>query len=107
MSESEFVMVADTKDISPSQMKEVQVAGEAVCLANVDGKFYALGNVCTHEGGPLADGTLSGVEVECPWHGSKFDVRTGKVTAPPANQPEPTYEVRIEGTNILVRKRSK
>ena len=77
---------------------------ESVCIANVDGNYYAIGNVCTHEGGPLADGTLEGYEVECLWHGSKFDVRTGEVTNPPANEPESTYDVKIDGTNILIRK---
>jgi len=69
-------------------MKAVEVAGENICLVNVEWKYYAIGNVCTHEGGPLAEGTLEGYEVECPWHGSKFDIRTGKVTRPPANEPE-------------------
>jgi nitrite reductase/ring-hydroxylating ferredoxin subunit len=99
-----FVKVADTKDIQPSQMKEVQVNGEAICIVNIDGKYYAFGNVCTHEGGPLADGTLDSYEIECPWHGSKFDVRTGEVTNPPASEPESTYEVRVEDNNILVKK---
>src|SRR6188472_3698685 len=85
-------------------MKEVQVDGESVCIANVDGKYYAINNICTHEGGPLADGNLEGYEVECPWHGSKFDVRTGEVTNPPANEPEPAYEIKVDGTQILVKK---
>ncbi len=72
----EFVKVADTKDIPRSQLKEVEVGGENICIVNVEGKYFAIGSVCTHEGGPLADGTLEGYEVECPWHGSKFDVRT-------------------------------
>jgi nitrite reductase/ring-hydroxylating ferredoxin subunit len=99
-----FVKVAETKDIQPSNMKAVDIAGERVCIANVEGKYYALGNVCTHVGGPLDEGTLEGYEVECPWHGSKFDVRTGEPTRPPARQPVPTYEVKIQDNNILVRK---
>ncbi len=102
-----FVRVADTKDIAPSQMKEVQVDGESVCIANVDGNYYAIGSICTHEGGPLADGTLDGYQVECPWHNSKFDVRTGDVISPPANEPEPAYEVKIEGNNILIKLQGK
>ncbi len=98
-----FIRVADTKDIAPSQMKEVQVDGESICIANIDGKYYAIGSICTHEGGPLADGTLDGYEVECPWHNSKFDVRTGEVKSPPANEPEPSYEVKIEGNNVLIK----
>ena len=62
----DFVKIANTKDIQPLQMKEVQFDGEDVCIANVEGKYYAIGNVCTHEGGPLADGRLEGYEVECP-----------------------------------------
>ena len=102
-----FIRVADTKDIAPSQMKEVQVDGESICIANIDGKYYAIGSICTHEGGPLADGTLDGYEVECPWHNSKFDVRTGEVKSPPANEPEPSYEVKIEGNNILIKLQGK
>ena len=101
----DFVKVADTKDIPSSQMKSVEVSGEKICVVNVEGKYYAIGNVCTHVGGPLAEGTLEGYEVECPWHGSKFDVRTGEPTKPPARQSVPAYEVKLEGNNILVRKR--
>jgi len=100
----DFVKVAETKDIQSTKMKAVEVAGENICMVNVEGKYYAIGNVCTHEGGPLAEGTLEGYEVECPWHGSKFDIRTGKVTKPPANEPESTYEVKVEGNDILIRK---
>ena len=103
----DFVKVADTKDIQPSHMKEVQVDGENICVVNVEGKYYAIGSICTHEGGPLADGTLEGYEVECPWHDSKFDVRTGEVTSPPASEPEPAYEVKVDGNNILIKKQGK
>ncbi len=104
LSKDDFIKVADTKDISPSQMKEVEVDGQKIIIANINGKYYAIGSICTHEGGPLADGMLSGYEVECPWHGSKFDLRTGQVTNPPANEPEPAYEIKIEGTQILIKK---
>src|SRR6187200_1846653 len=103
--EDDFVKVAETKDIQRSQMKEVQIDGQDVCIANVEGKYYAIGNVCTHEGGPLADGRLEGYEVECPWHQSKFDVRTGEVRGPPASESEPTYEIKVDGNSILVKKR--
>ena len=107
LSEEDFVQVADTKDIPHSKMKEVQVDDENICIANVEGKYYAIGSICTHEGGPLADGTLEGYEVECPWHQSKFDVRTGEVTSPPASEPEPVYEVKVDGNNILIKKQGK
>jgi glycine betaine catabolism B len=100
----DFVIVAETKDIPPLHMKEIQVDGENICVVNVEGKYYAIGSICTHEGGPLADGTLEGYEVECPWHGSKFDVRTGEVINPPASEPEPTHQIKVEGNNILIKK---
>jgi nitrite reductase/ring-hydroxylating ferredoxin subunit len=102
----DFVKAADVKDIKTSQMKEVEVNGEKVCLANVEGKYYAIGNVCTHLGGPLAQGKLEGYEVQCPWHGSRFDVRNGIVSRPPAMRSEPTYEIKIENGNISLRKRA-
>ena len=107
MAEEEFVKVAETKDIQPSRMKEVQLDGKSICVANIEGKYYAIDNICTHQGGPLSHGTLEEFEVECPWHGSKFNIRTGEVTNPPANEPEPTYQVREDGSSILIKKQDK
>jgi len=100
---AEFVKVATTPEVTPGVMKMVQVAGQEVCLANLEGKYYAIRNVCTHEGGPLDHGRLEEYEVECPWHGSRFNIRTGQVMLGPASIPEPVYEVKLEGTNILIR----
>jgi nitrite reductase/ring-hydroxylating ferredoxin subunit len=102
--EDDFVKVAETKDIQASQMKAVEVGDEKVCHSNVNGQYYAIGNVCTHMGGPLAEGKLEEYIVQCPWHGSRFDIRTGEVVRPPAMRPEPTYEVKVENNNILIRK---
>jgi len=86
-------------------MRAVDLEGEErICIVNFEGKYYALGNVCTHLGGPLDEGTLEGYEVECPWHGSKFNVRTGKPTKPPARQAVLVYKVKVEDNNLLVRK---
>jgi nitrite reductase/ring-hydroxylating ferredoxin subunit len=101
----DFLKVAESKDIKPSTMKAIDCAGEKVCIVNTEGKYYAIGNVCTHVGGPLDEGTLEGYEVECPWHGSKFDVRTGEPTKPPARQAVASYEVKKENDNILIRKK--
>jgi nitrite reductase/ring-hydroxylating ferredoxin subunit len=100
----DFVKVAESNEIKPSGMKAVEVAGEQVCIVNIEGNYYAIGNVCTHMGGPLNEGTLEGFEVECPWHGSKFDVRSGQPTKPPAREPVSSYEVKVQDSNILVRK---
>ena len=73
----DFVRVAKTNDIQPSTMKAYDLAGERVCIVNIEDNYFAIGNICYHLGGPLNEGTLEGYDVECPWHGSKFDVRTG------------------------------
>jgi 3-phenylpropionate/trans-cinnamate dioxygenase ferredoxin component len=97
----DFVKVAETKDIQPSKMMAVEVDDEKVCVGN-EGKYYAIGNVCTHMGGPLAKGKLEGNVVQCPWHGSRFDITSGKVLRPPAIREEPTYEVKVEDNNITL-----
>jgi len=68
---------------------------------NVSG-FYALSDTCTHRRGPLSEGTVEGAEVTCPWHGAKFDVRTGAVLGPPAGQAVKTYPVRVTGPDIEI-----
>jgi glycine betaine catabolism B len=102
--EEDFVKVAETKDIQASQMMAVDVDGEKVCLSNVNGQYYAIGNICTHMGGPLVEGKLEEYIVQCPWHGSRFDIRSGEVVRPPAMRPEPKYEVKVENNNILIKK---
>lgn len=99
-----FVKVVETRDIQSSNMRPIDLDGERVCIANVDGSYYAIGNICTHLGGPLNEGKLEGYNVECPWHGSRFDVRTGEPSRPPAQHPVPAYEVKVEGNSILVTK---
>jgi nitrite reductase/ring-hydroxylating ferredoxin subunit len=71
---------------------------------DISGFLYTPGNVCTYMGGPLNEGTIEGFEVQCPWQGFKFDVRTGEPTKPPARQAVPLYEVKIQDNNVLVRK---
>ena len=99
---SGFERVAATSEIANGSMKEVSVGGIDVMVANVNGTFYALANKCTHAGGPLAKGKLEGFVVQCPLHGSKFDVRTGAVVGPPAQIPERVFAVKVEGKDVLV-----
>ncbi|MDE1763280.1 MAG: non-heme iron oxygenase ferredoxin subunit [Thaumarchaeota archaeon] len=101
---SEFVKVARRQDVSEGTLREVKYNEESVCLANIGGKYYAIGNICTHEGGPLAEGALQDFEVECPWHNARFDMRTGEVLSPPAEKPVPAYEVMVKEDDILIRK---
>jgi len=98
-----FVTVAKVSEIPAGGIKYVEVGGTPVALCNVDGRIYAVGNLCTHDSGPLSGGELDGYAVECPRHGARFDVRTGQVLALPAAVPIPTYEVRVEGDVVKVK----
>lgn len=98
----DWVTVAKADDLPEDEMIGVTVDGAEVLVANVGGQYRAIGSVCTHEGGPLADGDLFGTTVTCPWHGSEFDLETGEVVTPPATEGEPMYEVRVEGDEIQV-----
>ena len=100
---SEFVRVASTNEIPEGKMRKVAVGSQQVLVVNVKGKYYAIGNVCTHIGGPLDRGVLEGQEAQCPLHGSRFDVTTGQVKRGPATRPEPVYDVKVESGNILVK----
>ena len=98
----EFVRVAETQAVGPGEMKLVEVAGQRVVIANVAGSFYAFGDVCTHANGPLSDGMLEEDGVECPLHGSVFDVKSGRPVRGPARTSIPTYPLKVEGDGILV-----
>lgn len=80
----------------------VEVDGEPVCLAKVDGEICAFTDDCTHIGGPLNEGELDGEVLTCPWHGAQFNVRTGKVLRGPARQDIQIYPVKIEDNVIFV-----
>ena len=75
-----FVRVAAVKEIAPGQVRETQIEGKTIAVANVEGRFYAISNTCLHRGGPLGQGTLSGKVITCPWHGWSFDVTDGKLS---------------------------
>ena len=97
------VRVASVDELPEETLKRVEVAGTPVCLARAeDGKFYALNDICTHEEFYLSDGELWGMDVECPQHGSRFNLQTGKVTGLPAVIPAKTYPVSVEGQEIYV-----
>ena len=103
MSDTEYTQVANQNDLQDRGILKVELFGKPIALFKVDSKVYALDAICSHEGGPLEEGTLNGFEIECPWHGSRFDIRTGQVTNPPAEFPQLVYEVKVEGNKILVK----
>jgi nitrite reductase/ring-hydroxylating ferredoxin subunit len=100
---ADFRTVAKASEVPPGSLKHVELeSGTQVCIANVDGTYYAMGGECTHMGGPLGEGELEGNIVTCPWHSGEFDVTTGKAVSPPAEGDEPVYEVRVEGDDLQV-----
>ena len=98
----DYVKVAATDDIPPNQGKLVEIGEKRIALFNLDGKYYAIDNTCTHQGGPLADGYLEGDVVTCPWHGAQFKVASGEVVSPPASQGVKSFPVRVTGNDVEV-----
>ncbi len=99
-----FVPVAKVSELLPGQMKWVVVDRERVVLANVDGAFHALRDVCGHKNAPLSRGKLSGYLIECPLHFAQFDVRTGELVNGPVSPDVPVYETRLDGDTVYVRR---
>ena len=100
---AEYVKAAQARDISPGQMVKVEVAGEEIVIANVDGQFFAFNNTCTHAMCSLGDdGELDGEVVMCGCHGSEFNVKTGEVVQGPADEPVKTYSISVTGDDITV-----
>jgi len=97
-----FVRVGSLAALPPGTLQHVQLEDRDLCLANAEGAVYAFGDNCSHRDHPLHTGTLEGRRLECAWHGAQFDVATGKAVRLPAIKPIKTWEVRIEGDDILV-----
>jgi nitrite reductase/ring-hydroxylating ferredoxin subunit len=95
--------VAALDDIEPGSLRRVDPNGIPVCLARLlSGEVHAISDICSHEEIELSDGDLDGCDVECPAHGSRFDVRTGDVSGVPARDPVAVYPVRVEGDQVFV-----
>jgi nitrite reductase/ring-hydroxylating ferredoxin subunit len=100
---SGFVAAARLSDVPAGWVLTVRVGLHELALANCDGTVHAVGNACTHAGGPLGDSRLQeGCLLECPWHGAAFDARTGQVHRGPARKPLRLHRVKIENDVILV-----
>jgi nitrite reductase/ring-hydroxylating ferredoxin subunit len=90
------------KDIVMGSTKVIPAGNTEILVANVEGKFFAIGNTCTHRGCKLSNGRVKGDHVICPCHGSTFDLKTGMVVHGPATEPEPSYTVGIRDDNLQV-----
>jgi 3-phenylpropionate/trans-cinnamate dioxygenase ferredoxin subunit len=100
---AEFVRVASVQDIPDPGKRTVEVNERLVVLVHVNGQFYCIDDVCTHDGGTLGEGRLCGFEIACPRHGAKFDVRNGHVLSMPATENTGAHEVRVVGEDVLIK----
>ena len=99
---AEFVKAASKSEVPPGIVKVVDVEGHRIALCNVAGRFFAVDDVCTHDGGPLGSGRLCDGEIECPRHGARFDVTSGRAVLLPAVLPIRTYSVEVSGEDVRV-----
>lgn len=94
--------VAKAEDIEAGSAVVVEAGGKRIALCNTGDGIYAIDDVCTHDGGPLDQGKLDGIEIECPRHGARFDVTSGRALCLPAVRPVKTYPVRVEGGEVEI-----
>lgn len=97
-----FVKVGREAEIPEGEVRVFEAVGTGIAIARVDGKLFAIEDVCTHDDGPLGEGLLDGCEIECPRHGARFDVRTGAATRMPAAAPVSAFAVKVENGEIFV-----
>lgn len=98
----QFQKIASKSELPSGKIKEFNLSGKTIAVANVDGEFMAFDGICTHAHCSLAGGFMDGYSVTCYCHGSMFDTKTGAVLSPPANQSLKVYNTKIEGDDVLV-----
>jgi nitrite reductase/ring-hydroxylating ferredoxin subunit len=96
-----FVRVIKADELPPGTVRELEIAGKAVALANVGGRVYAINNTCLHRAGPLGQGLLEGKIVTCPWHGWQYDVTNGKLLQNPAVGVD-CYPAEVRGEDVFI-----
>ena len=100
---SDWVDVAPESEFAAGMWRTVNVDGTTVAVFNLDGAYYAIEDLCTHDGGKLTGGTVEQDEIVCPRHGARFSIKTGKVMAPPAYEDVETFPVRVVAGKVQVR----
>ncbi len=100
---ADWITVAAVGELAPGTSKVVDVDGTVVAVYNIDGEYFAIEDVCTHDGGELASGVIEGDQVVCPRHGARFCVRTGDALSAPAYEPTAKFPVRIENGAVQVK----
>ena len=99
---SAYTRVASLDEVPEGTLFGVVMDGHRVCLANVDGEIYALQDNCSHQDFPLSAGCIEDGRIECAWHGARFDPASGRAVALPAIRPVKTFDVRVDGDDVLV-----
>lgn len=100
---TDWIRVCSTGELLPGEFKVAYDGDTAIAVFNVDGGYYAIEDVCTHDGGELAGGPVEGFEVECLRHGARFDIRTGRATCPPAYVPTVPFPVQVQDGAVWTR----
>jgi len=99
---ADWVKIGEVGELEPGEKKQIDLDGIEVALFNVDGNYYVIEDVCSHDGAPLCHGKFSGEEITCPRHGARFNVKSGAALCMPAVEAIDTYEVKIEGNDLLI-----
>jgi len=94
--------VAAASDVPVNEVRVVECAGRSLALSNLDGEYYAIDNVCTHDGGPLGEGRIRNGRLLCPRHGAAFDAKTGRVISLPAVKSVQAYPVTRQGDDLFI-----
>jgi 3-phenylpropionate/trans-cinnamate dioxygenase ferredoxin subunit len=100
--EIEYLTVATVDELSNGQRLIFEIDGTPIALFSIAGRYFAIADICSHDDGPVAEGEVNGFEVECPRHGARFDIMTGKALTLPAVVDIPAYPVRLEGNEIQI-----
>ena len=100
---SDWVKVARVEDMPPGAWRVVDVDDAPIAVFNLAGEFYAIADICTHDGGQLTGGTVEGAEIVCPRHGARFCIRTGEALTAPAYEPTDVFPVRVVDGHVEVR----
>ena len=100
---SEWVLVARVGEIAPGQYRLIEIDEVPIAVFNLEGEFFAIEDICTHDGGVLTGGSIEGCQIECPRHGARFDIRTGAALTAPAYEPTATFPIKIENDTVYTR----
>lgn len=100
---TKWTAVSRVENFSPGSYLQLEVDGVAMAIFNVDGRYYAIEDICSHEAETLAGGKLDGLEITCPRHEARFSLLTGEALSPPAYEPVATFPVRVENGIVQVR----